>query len=97
MQILRMAWKGLPIVGEEREKVGAAWSAVGKYVGKEQMRAFVDEIGCEYEGLMDCAREDDGVVGESDSKTVSYFNKGGSGLLLLLLRQRPTTASGSVD
>ena len=53
VQILRQAWKGLPIVGNE--KPGSDWGAVGKYVDREQMRAVIDELGGEYEGLMGCA------------------------------------------
>lgn len=58
VQILRQAWKGVPPVGEV--KAGSAWGAIGKYVNREQMRAVVDELGCEYESLMGCAGEDVG-------------------------------------
>ncbi|KAI4924968.1 uncharacterized protein J4E92_007005 [Alternaria infectoria] len=53
VQILRQAWKGIPVV--DGEKPGSDWGAVGKYVDREQMRAVIDELGGEYEGLMECA------------------------------------------
>jgi len=54
VQVLRRAWKGLP-AGEEM--FVSDWGAVGKYVDREQMRAVIDELGCEYESLMSCAGE----------------------------------------
>jgi len=53
VQILRQAWKGLPVV--DGESPGSDWGAVGKYFDREQMRAVIDELGGEYEGLMGCA------------------------------------------
>jgi len=54
VQVLRRAWKGLP-AGEEM--FVSDWGAVGKYVDREQMRAVIDELGCEPESLMSCAGE----------------------------------------
>jgi HNH endonuclease len=68
MQILRRAWKAEKKASEQLKKEFGKgyWGTVGGYLPHSMLRAFVDELGHEYEALMAGAKDDKATASEED-------------------------------
>ena len=71
-QILRRAWN-MDVQGEilKDELKKHFWGTPGKYVRQNMLRAFVEELGHEYERILDGAADNDGDEVESDPSLLS--------------------------
>ena len=94
LQILRLSWGHQhKDAGALKKELGRAfWGMPGRYLPRNMLRAFVDELGHEYEALLEGAMED-----EIDVDVAGVDNEDSEILLATAVDQVKASARGDTD